>query len=180
MKITSHSKLLALLLPVLLVACGGGGGGSAVAAEPATSQQQLAVLEANGSIPKLDRSSALAGTDADGNGIRDDIDSFIAANYKNPSERTAVQQIAKSYQSVLTVDLKDPVAIKAVSDFETRAIHCVHIRFAGVNSSNNPSAVSSEIKSISTNTKPRLLQLLAYSNALDGSVFSLPKGDTCD
>ena len=42
-------------------------------------QSQLVVLEATGKLPKVERGPTLQGIDADGNGIRDDIDAYIAA-----------------------------------------------------------------------------------------------------
>lgn len=180
MSIYPRSRILAILLPLVLSACGGGAGVPAVAAEQQTPQQQLAALEANGSIPKLDRSSALAGTDSDGNGVRDDIDVFIDANYVSRPQRAAARQVASSLQAALMSDLTSRKDILAISIRSGRAINCIFRIFDGKNGSKIPDAVANEIESMTTNTKARLLKYLAYSKALNGESLSLPNGDTCE
>jgi len=45
-------------------------------------------------------SATLAGVDSNNNGLRDDIERWIASSYKAPAERAVVAQMAKSMQSV--------------------------------------------------------------------------------
>lgn len=162
---------------IALSACGGGGPTSVAAQTP---QQQLASLEASGVIPKLDRSSDLAGPDVNGNGVRDDIDTLIAANYTAPAERAAATQLAKTFQASLVVDLSNTVAVRAVSTSMSRATHCIFITFTGKNGSQVPDVVATNIESVSVSTKARLLKYLAYAKALDGTSTASPDGDTCE
>jgi len=69
----------AILTTALCIGACGGGGTKPPKGEPPktpTLAQQIDTLEKNG---KLDRSSGLKGPDRDNNGIRDDIDAWIAA-----------------------------------------------------------------------------------------------------
>ena len=69
---------------------------------------------------KLDRSLSLAGTDADNNGIRDDLDEYIAALVKRKNydkkEVNALKQAARSAQSLVTMDLKSRESIDKADD----------------------------------------------------------------
>lgn len=176
-------KPLVLILPLLLAACGGGGSALATAGPvpvPLTPQQQLAALEVNGALPILDRSPSLAGPDANANGVRDDVDAYIAENYTVPVVRAAVQQMAGTLQSKLLVDLTDSAAVHALSVRSMAAVNCVFDRFEETNSPSSPEMAIKDIQSITMNTKQRLLKYLAFSKSLDGTTMALPKGNTCE
>ena len=142
-------------------------------------QAQLAVLEATGKLPKLERGPTLQGIDANGNGIRDDIDAYIAAQYPLPAQRAAAVQTAKALQATLFVAPQDVAAAKSAARLVANAVHCVFSQFSGGAASKEPARVLKELEAITTNTKPRLLAYLAYNKTLDGSVSSLPMGGTC-
>ena len=178
----------AVLLTLTLAACGGGGGGSSepeapttppVQTEP-TAAENIAALEASGAIPKLDRSAQVKGTDANSNGVRDDIDTYIAAKYSQQAQRAALTQFAAALQSSLLANKADASAVKALSVRGSRAINCIYTRFDGKNGTAHPSAAAQEVISITTNTKERLIAHLAFSKALDGAVLTLPEGNTCE
>lgn len=182
----------AAVLTLTLAACGGGGSATAQQPEPAapaptpaqpveqTPAQKIAALEQSGALPTLDRSVSLPGPDANGNGVRDDVDALIASKYTDSAQRAAATQLAASLQAALLVDKANPSAVKAVSVRTSRSINCVYQRFDGVNGGASPAAVVQELGSVTTNTKARLLEHLAYSKALDGSVISLAEGNTCE
>jgi hypothetical protein len=69
---------LGALLLVLTV-CSGGTSSSNKGTSATSLPEQIKALEDSGQLPKLDRSSDIRGPDADNNGIRDDIDAWIAA-----------------------------------------------------------------------------------------------------
>lgn len=77
-----NARWLCLSIIVLaLTACGGGKSPESPTTPLAERgmKEQLAESEKAGGLPALDRSSSIAGPDADRNGIRDDIDAYIAA-----------------------------------------------------------------------------------------------------
>lgn len=145
-----------------------------------TPQAQLAELERNGQIPRLERDSTLQGVDLNGNGIRDDIEAYIASQYPAAPQRAAATQTAKALQAALTVLPTDVAAAKVVSRRISNAINCVFAQFEGGSTSKDPARVVKELEAITTNTKARLLAYLAYNKALDGTSSALPDGGTCE
>lgn len=145
-----------------------------------TPKERIAALEDQGALPKLDRSSDVQGPDVNANGIRDDVETYIATNYTSTPQRAAAEQFARVIQSAMLVDNTDAAAAKAIALRGSRAVNCIYSHFDGNAGSKQPAAVVEELKSVSTNTKARLLAYLAYSKALDGTTGALPEGDTCE
>ncbi len=178
-----HTRLFVITATALVLqACGGGSGGgsNATPASAQTPKQRVQALEDSGSIPKLDRSASVAGTDADSNGVRDDVDSYIAANYTSATQKRAAQQFAGVMQSAIVLDTIDLPTVRTVAIRGSRAVNCIYTRFDGTSGSKQPLAVVEEIRAVSTNTKARLLAYLKYAKALDGTAGALPEGDTCE
>ena len=89
--------LLPIAAAAVVAACGGEGSSNTSpsssgprAGNPSMQPQRTAQM------PVLERSSSLRGTDADGNGVRDDIDAFIHSSVKDPARKDAVLQLARS------------------------------------------------------------------------------------
>ena len=120
-----------VLLAAFLTGCGGGSGGGGLfspgTTEPTattppaagsssgtaspTLAQQIEALERKGGYPTLDRSSDIAGPDANKNGVRDDIEAWINTLSVTEPQRKALMQKAKALQQTLLVDLNDKVAV---------------------------------------------------------------------
>jgi hypothetical protein len=147
---------------------------------PSTPADVLKQLERDGKLPTLDRSPSVAGPDANGNGVRDDIDTYIQQRFADPAQRAAAVQIAKAMQGALLADITNAEASATASRHISNAVHCLYSRFPDTEGANAPAAVGNEIEAITANTKPRLLAYLAFNKALDGTTSSLPKGDTCE
>lgn len=72
------------------------------------------------------RLAELAGQDADGNGIRDDVDAFIAQRWgKDDQMRGAAEEIARSIQPALAVDLATVASTAALAEHEVEVMSCV-------------------------------------------------------
>lgn len=127
----------------------------------------------------LDRGATLKGTDANANGVRDDIEVVIVRDYTG-SQVAAAMQTAKAFQKAVVVDATDKPALRGVNHEISLGINCLFSTFAGGNISKNPAQVAQELESLTTNTKPRMLAYLRYNKALDGTVSSLPEGNTCE
>ncbi|CAH6886412.1 hypothetical protein VCHA50P415_30231 [Vibrio chagasii] len=137
-------------------------------------------LELPETLPNLEREPTLVGVDNDDNGIRDDIERYIDNNYLELDQKQAVEQYVKALQQTLIIDLTDINAVKSANRKLSEADHCIYSRFDGSNNSKQPAQVSQELESITTNTKERLLAYLAFARALNGTSWSIPKGDTCE
>ena len=167
---------------IFLLGCSGGGGGgnsdSGSETQDKTPLQKFQALEASGKYPKLDRTDTLSGIDANDNGVRDDIEAYIAKTYPKEEQRKAAMQDAKTVQLAILAG-GDKHKAKQVSLLESKSIHCLFVRWKE-DPSFNPDAVSDEILSLTTNTRARLNAYLAYNHALDGTSSRLPNYDTCE
>lgn len=167
-----------LALALALTGCGGGG--SAGSAPALTPQEHVAQLEANGTLPFLDRTDSIAGIDANANGVRDDIEKYIEKKYAVPTQRKAAMQTARAYQQMLQVDTSDPMELERVSKTSWRAVGCERLAFPGPEGAKQSWEMAQEVKSLTTNTRKRLKALLAYNKARSGSVSSMPEGAACE
>lgn len=147
-----------------------------------TNKERIDQLAESNLIPNLtDRSDELLGIDIDGNGIRDDVDNFIEINYQEESHKKAAQQLAKGLQKSLVVDTGNIIKVKEINRINSRAINCIFFTFndSGKNAV-HPTRVASELESVTTSTKKRLLAYLEFNKALDGTTWSIPVGNTCE
>ena len=133
-----------------------------------------------GSSPILDRGNTIAGTDANADGIRDDINDYINNNYSAGPRRKAAIQSAKALQKALLTDKTDILVVKEVNRGIARADTCIFAQFDGKNNSKNPWRVSIEMEEMTTNTKKRLLAYHAFNKALSGTSWTMPSGNSCE
>jgi hypothetical protein len=139
----------------------------------------IAALEANGTIPKLDRSESLAGPDLDGNGVRDDVDAWIKSKLTDPKQIAAAVQFAKVMQQAILVDASNNSGTRIVGKNMSIAISCVFSRFP-YEGSNSSFQIVKKIEALTSNTKYRLKAYLAYNRSRDGTTSSSPIGETCE
>lgn len=179
--------LLAIALATLaLSACGGGNkppvstGASTPAPGSATPTllDQIKALEASGQLPQLDRSSSIPGPDANHNGVRDDIEAWIAALPITDRQKKAVLQDARTNQKMLLVDLTDKAALQALGDEGAASIVCIGDVF--MPNYQDGHKLSAKIEALTANTKERARRYLDYNRARSGSVTRLPDGNTCE
>ncbi len=131
-----------------------------------TADASLHQLQSQGALPTLDVSSSLLGTDSDGNGVRDDIDKYIAGLTDNAAQKKALTQLAQALQATLTVDKTSTSALAAVTNSLNRADTCIWRQYTS-----GQSAKGSAIEALTINTKVRLAAYEQYSAALNGSII---------
>jgi hypothetical protein len=141
-----------------------------------TAKALVQALENQGELPKLDRSSDIQGPDSNANGIRDDVERYIASLPITPEQQQAVEQFAKSIQAALLVDTADNSALRQVDTDTSRALQCISLRFPDIP---QMAEVVNAIEKVTANTKERTLQYIKYNNALSGTTATLLTGDTC-
>jgi hypothetical protein len=109
----------------------------------------------------------LAGIDSDNDGVRDDVQRWIALMYPNSQKtREALTQDTKAMQKIL-FDAVDPVKSHKNAIQENRAIECLaYIRYDFAH-------ILSEHKAIVLNTNLRSKTWLQADKHLSGSVFNL-------
>lgn len=139
---------------------------------------QIKTLEDNGTIPKLDRSTDLKGPDVNNNGVRDDIDAWIATLPITELQKKAAIFDAQVMQKTLLVDLNDKVAQEAIDNELALSVVCLSDAYKP--DSRESYNLSSKIEAMSANTKERAKQYILYNTARSGSSTKLPNTYTCN
>ena len=184
---------LVALVALSLAGCDGGSSGSQTSSSGSSSasptptptssstslEQRLAELEAQGKLPVLDRSASVTGPDANGNGVRDDVESYINSRPITDVQKRAELQLAKAFQNTLIVDVHNDAALAAASDGTMRAIHCLFDTF-GQDSPTSPQGAFYDVQEATLNTRQRLSAHMKYNDAQNGATSTLPKGNTCN
>ena len=150
-------------------------------------KEQLAELEKAGELPALDRSTSIAGPDADLNGIRDDIDAYIAELPVNDSVKKAARERARVQQRIGSIDLNDRAALMALADASMASTACMsESAEAGLpldqqgKAGDDGYAITLKIQAITANTPERADRYLAYTRALHGTTTTYPTGKVCE
>ncbi|ANF83141.1 hypothetical protein A3K93_08090 [Acinetobacter sp. NCu2D-2] len=76
------------------------------------------------------------------------------------------------------VDKTDMIRVRQLNYESARAISCIYDVFPHENQL--ASNIVKSIGAITTNTKQRFQENLAYSKALDGTSMTMPRDDYCD
>lgn len=171
-------KAVACLSLLLLVACSGTAPTIATPTPPITGlsvPDTLRSLQASGALPTLDTSSTIAGPDTNSNGVRDDLDKFIAALPDTAAQQKALTQFAQAIQTMMTVDLTNPSAVSAASLANNRAVGCI---WQSYSSGQHKKVLL--IQEISVNTLTRLQAYEKYNAARNGAVIPSLAGSTCN
>jgi hypothetical protein len=166
---------VSVLLCIFTTSCSSGGNSNNTTANQ-TPAQSIAALEASGALPKLDRSTSVAGPDTNANGIRDDVDAWIASQNAAAPQKAALNQHAKALQTTLTTDLTNANAVTQASLATARSIKCLFKQYTGVSARQ----MASDLKKITVNTKERYTADMSFAAKLNGSVITFPQGDTCE
>ena len=184
------ARWLCLSITVLaLTACGGGKSTESPTTPPAERgmKEQLEALEKAGELPTLDRSTSIAGPDADSNGIRDDIDAYIVALPVNEAVKKAAVQVARVQQKTLLIDLNDRLALLRLAEYEAASTACMSTTILAEVPPELHSkvlkeghAITFKIEAITANTPERADRYLAYMRALHGTTTTYPEGKVCE
>lgn len=119
--------------------------------------------------------ATLAGVDSNNNGIRDDVERWIASEFDSPQERAVVAQIAKSMQA--TAYWKAGKMTLMETDRLEGASNTCAIYVHPDNISTNPAAGSNRFKKIiakTFNTASRVKLLWDYSAEYAGKIVPHP------
>lgn len=155
--------------------------GGAVAPAVTSLADAMAQAEASGSYPRLDRSTSLAGPDANQNGIRDDIDAWIAAQAGAASQKAALRQMARSFQETYFIDTSDSIAVQAAAIRGAAAVVCINTRYGTASNSLEGTRKRRLLRSMTFNTIGRTRAYFSLDQAISGHVIQLPTSEeACD
>jgi hypothetical protein len=152
-----------------LAACGG-------SSSPPTALTMLQAKVAGGELPTLDVSSSVTGAHVNSDGVRDDIDTLIAAQTDTPAQKAALTQVAQSIQGTLTLSVSDSTAVTAAATGMRKAIACLFTQY----DSTLAAGRFHWIQEISINTMPRLKAYDHFNVAMNNSVAHMATGEVCN
>jgi hypothetical protein len=186
--LSKHSLAGALCL--MMAACSDTHEGAPAATEPAAStasptnaaphlRNEITRLEQQGVLPALDRGTDIRGPDSNNDGVRDDIDAYIAALSITDTQRKAAMQRARNQQAKLLVDPTDRQAVISLSKQSIAATKCMADVFEGA-LADGSDELAFKIEAITANTPERAKRHINYMAALSGTSVSYPSGDTCE
>jgi len=164
----------ALLSVIVLTGCGGGSDGT-----PATGASALATLDQNGSLPILNRDNTVTGTDVNANGVRDDIDTYIASLSDSVPQKAALTQVSSALTNAMLVDVTDENALNAAMNIITNSVTCVDSRYNTATNITMGIDKGDLIRNLTINTKTRFSAYERFNTAMNGHTFSLSEGDGC-
>jgi hypothetical protein len=128
-------------------------------------------------LPQLNHDDTIAGPDTDNNGIRDDIDAYIATLPYTEVQKKAVQQDARALNGILIVDKADQAAVIVANEKLTRSIGCLHFQL----DSDGASKMFADNQKMIVNTKIRFIEYEKFNSALSGMSWTLLERETsCD
>lgn len=142
-----------------------------------TLREQIAALERSGAYPTLDRSTDIAGPDANGNGVRDDIEAWINSQQLSDVQKKALMQDARATQRTLLVDLNDRAALQRTDEGLMASTKCGGDSFS---KSSDFYPLANKIEGMTANTRQRAERYMKYNAARSGSSTTYPKGNTCE
>jgi len=169
------TRLLGLVALGVLTGCGGGGGGAATPVVEPTATV-MSKLQASGALLSLDRSTTVAGTDANGDGVRDDVTAWIGTQGYAGNLPKAAAQLAKAYQTVLTLTLTDDAAVRAARLASSDAVECVMQKSPSIEAGYKAVA---DLRRVTVNTDARVKAYLSYVELVNDTVARAPEGDGC-
>jgi len=138
-----------------------------------TSQSILANLPPD---PGAAGKATLAGIDSDGDGVRDDVQRWIALTYPNSQKtRAALTQMAKAKQVIL-LGAADVASARTNADNADNAAYCLTYareQILGLAGSDAYS-IKGELRAIYLNTLLRTKTWLQHDSHLGGMFFTVP------
>lgn len=163
----------AALLTVVIVSLGGCGGDDK---KPISSvSEAIDRLVVEGKYPKLNRDSDVAGPDVDGNGVRDDLDAYVASLPDTEEQKRAMLQGFKLYRYNVTADPSNIKDVEWGMVLSARAVTCIMDMY-GIEDGGEK---LSKIRAYSLNTKYRFEKYVLFDKAKNGMSVRLDP-NPCD
>ncbi len=170
---------IGIALILALSACGGGSSASAPdMSTPTSLASAILQAESTGAVPALNHDNTVLGPDVNGNGIRDDIDIYIAAQPDSTTQKAALSQMAAALQASLVVDTTNSAALFAVTTKIDKGIDCLYSVY-----SEAAYQKVNDFQKITVDTMTRLHAYEKYNQAMSGSTGGLvtkaSEGNSC-
>lgn len=142
---------------------------------PKTLEEAILLLEARGELPVLDRTDSIAGIDANGNGVRDDIEVYINKLPDTAQQKKDLMRFHRAITNDMLVKKQDMDQVREAMNGVTWAMDCIFKSY--------PLELSNErivdVRNYTVNTKNRFIAHVEFAAAMDGSVIRGFKNVDC-
>ena len=129
--------------------------------------------------PAEDLTPGLMGTDANQNGIRDDIDRLITEKYAStPEVRRAAENYALALQGLMESESRQE-AFEA-AQLVNKSISCIYERLPTDANFQLRRDMLKDIKAFTANTQERFAKYWESNSKLAGATFRLADGSACE
>ena len=150
--------LLAALSAVTVAACGSPNAPSSTQSSPRNFKEAFQQLEAKGKLPILDRTDTIEGVDANHNGVRDDIEAWIASLPDTELQKHRLTVLHQAIKRGMMANLKDEDDLREAAFPGTDPYHDTMVR------------------NFTVNTRQRYKAYGKFNAALNGAVWvAIPK-----
>ncbi len=133
-------------------------------------------LVAEGKYPRLNRDSDVAGPDVDGNGVRDDLDAYVASLPDTEDQKRAMLQGFRLLRYEMTSDPSDEKSVEKGILLSSRVVSCLMEQYG-------PRKEREKLRDIiafSLNTKGRVYAHNKFDKAKELKVSDLIVEGVCD
>ncbi|WP_166256189.1 hypothetical protein [Marinobacter salicampi] len=172
-----HARIALLVaLSVMVTGCGDIDLDASPEKRADNATEAFHILEKEGVLPKLDRSDSLVGIDADDDGIRDDIETFIEQKSVPEPQKEGLRTFARGMQDIQAADQITPEIAGSITDTYSAEYFCLT---AFSDNMDEMLRIFSEVEAFTANTPKRAERYLEYTEAMDGRNMSLPSSSRC-
>lgn len=163
--------LLAALTAVTVAACGSPNAPSSTESSPRNFKEAFQQLEAKGKLPILDRTDTIEGVDANHNGVRDDIEAWIASLPDTELQKHRLTVLHQAIKRGMMANLKDEDDLREAGDDVFAAAYCAADAFPGTDPYHD-----TMVRNFTVNTRQRYKAYGKFNAALNGAVWvAMPK-----
>jgi len=167
----SRAAILSIAI-LLLSACGGDDVSTSDGLNISGTMERLVAL---GAIPKLNRDDDVAGPDVDANGVRDDLDAYVASLPDSELKKKAMLQDFSATQYSITLDPSNESSVNEGLRRISDSMKCLYSRY-DLSTANKR---SKEVETYTINTELRAEAYESFNQAANGHAVSGAEGDTC-
>jgi len=145
--------------------------------QPPTIKETITQAQKAGEVPILDTSTSIAGPDANGNLVRDDVENYINQLPHTEPQKAALRQVSAAFTAAMTVPAGNDksAALLAYRKLD-RSANCL----AYVYNFSERQKMGDRMESVNVSTYNRVKAYSDFSNALSGKMLSHETGNTCD
>lgn len=124
-------------------------------------------LEDLGEIPKLNKDKDIAGPDENGNGVRDDLDAYVASLPDKEEQKKAAIQYLAAYQYAITIDFENSQEVDDAITKTMDATSCIFERYGA----DEAMKITKNLETYLFNTRARFEAEQMFDIAQQGKVI---------